>query len=61
MNHSKQKAAKIFHQLDRRLKSADDKSHLEVKDQVGEDAQKKKRDDDSHYDQTSSTNITVYV
>ena len=62
MNHSKQKVANIFHQLDRRLKSADEKSKSEVRDEMGEDAQKKRNEVDSHPDnKTSSTTITVYV
>ena len=63
MNRSKQRAVEIFHQLNSRLRSADEKSQLEVRDEVGDDQKKmKKRDKDSPPDnQTSSTTITVYV
>ena len=63
MNRSKQKAVEIFHQLNRRLESADEKSQSEVRDEVGDDDHdQKKRDEDNPPDnQTSSTTITVYV
>ena len=60
MNRSKQRVSKIFHQLNRRLKSTDEKSQSEVKGQVGEDAQKK-TDEDRLDNQISSTTIIVYV
>ena len=43
MNRSKQKVVEIFHQLNSRLKSADEKNESEVRDEVGDDDQKKNR------------------
>ena len=61
MNRSKQTVVEIFHQLNSRLKSADEKNQSEVKGQVGEDAQKKRDEDGPPDNQTSSITITVYV
>ena len=52
VKRSKQRAIEIFHQLESRLKSADEKSESGVKDQMGEDTQKNRDEDRT---------ITVYV
>ena len=52
VNRSKQRAREIFHQLDSRLRSADEKSISGVKGQMGEDTQKNRDEDRT---------ITLYV
>ena len=61
MNRSKQRAVEIFHQLNSRLRSGDEKSQSKIRDEVGDDQKKKKkRNEDSPPDnQTSSTAITM--
>ena len=52
MKRSKQRAVEIFHQLESRLKSADEKIESGVKGQMAEDTQKNRDEDRT---------ITVYV
>ena len=64
VNRSQQRAVEIFSQLDRRLKSVDEKSQLGVKGQVGDGAQKwqkKRKDEDKPpNNETSCTTVTLH-